>query len=188
MNTNSDRIIDNFHNAATNVGLKYLIIGGFAASYWGKPRFTADIDYVIEESSFELSRRTLEALNYKLVFLHPKKSFAHFAPNLGSGFRVDFMIVNSETWDKLIEASDSADFGGSEKYPIVGYLHLIAMKLHSAKQADRREYLKDLSDIVEIMLAQKLSFEDLKEADIIEKYGTERTLSELKKFIEKKAE
>lgn len=187
MDIGNNRIIESFHVAARNAGLQYLIIGGFAASYWGKPRFTADIDYVIEQSSLELCNKVLEELNYKLAFLHPKKSFAHFTSNLGSGFRIDFMMVDSETWKKLTETSVTADFGGSENFPIVSSIHLVAMKFHSAKQPDRQEYLKDLNDIVEIMLAQKFSFEDLEQAGIIDKHGTEKTISELKRLLESRS-
>lgn len=96
------------------------------------------------------------------------------------------MIVNTATWKKLKETSSNADFGGSEKYPIVDPIHLIAMKLHSAKQPDRQEYLKDLNDVAEIMRCQNYSFEYLKQAGILDKHGTEKTLSELRRLFEPK--
>ena len=48
----------------------------------------------------------------------------------------------------------SVDFGLSATIPIVSAIHLIAMKLHAAKQPDRTEVFKDLNDVVEIMTAQ----------------------------------
>ena len=184
----NQRTIENFHLTAKSLGLNYLIIGGFAASYWGKPRFTADIDYVILDSSFEDFKKVLDKINYILIFLHPKGSFAHFAPKESSGFRIDLMIVENETWNKLFESAANADFGGSEPYPVVSSEHLIAMKLHSAKQVDRKEYLKDLNDISEIMLEQNISFEDLEHSGIIQKHGTEKTINELKKLIKSKSQ
>jgi hypothetical protein len=178
------RTVNQFHIIAKEVGLKYLIIGGFAASYWGKPRFTADVDYAIEASVLELAQGVLTRLNYKLVFLHPKESFAHFMPSQGGGFRIDFMLVNTATWKQLWEAAKLVDFGGDENYPVVDSLHLIAMKLHAASQPDREEYYKDLNDIVEILLAQNLSYADLQKTGIVEKHGSERTVALLKKIYE----
>jgi hypothetical protein len=178
----NQRIIEKFHIEATLNSLKYLIIGGFAASFWGKPRFTADIDYVININDFELTKTIMSRLDYGLVFLHPKQAFAHFDSLKDSGFRIDFMIVDNETWKRLDLAKKYADFGGKEKYPVVDPIHLIAMKLHASIQLDRDDFMKDLSDIVEIMLAQNLNFDDLKKAGILDKYESKDELSKLKEF------
>lgn len=86
-NENYPNVLEEFHQKATSTGLEYMMIGGFAASYWGKPRFTADVDYVILVDSFEKAKQVLTALDYELVFLHPKKSFAHFAKKRTSSFK-----------------------------------------------------------------------------------------------------
>ena len=69
MNPNNNRAIDEFNKEANASGIIYLIIGGFAASFWGKPRFTADVDYVIESSTLELVKSVMVKLNYELAFL-----------------------------------------------------------------------------------------------------------------------
>ena len=84
------------------------------------------------------------------------------------------MIVDSDTWKRLWSGAKEADFGGIGKFPIVDPIHLIAMKLHSAKQPDREEYFKDLNDIVEIMLAQRYNLEDSEIADIISRHETDK--------------
>ncbi len=183
----NSRIIETFHKKAKEQKLHYLIVGGFAASYWGEPRFTADIDYVIEETKHEVSKKIIEELDYKLVFIHPEGSFAHYAPQGSDNFRIDFMLVNKDTWKKLYDDSSTANFGGEEPYPIVSANHLIAMKLHSCKQPDRREYLKDLNDIAEIMLHQKISFDELLLNGIIKKHGNKERIKELKKILESKS-
>ncbi len=182
------QILEAFNIAAKKAGLDYLIIGGFAASFWGKPRFTADIDYVVELSSLDLVQKVLEELKYKLDFLHPKKGFAHFTPIEGSGFRMDFMLVDQNTWAKLKAGMKEAGFGSKLLYPIVDHLHLISMKLHAAKQIDREDFYKDLNDIVEIMLAQDMSFENLEKEGIIEKHGTEKTIKLLKDLYQSRIE
>ena len=179
-------IMGHFHRAAFAVGLDYMLIGGFAASYWGTPRFTADVDYVIENSSFEKASKVVLELEYELVFLHPKMSFAHFAKKDQTGFRLDFMLVDQETWQKLRQDVRFADLGEAESYPMVSPLHLIAMKLHAAKQPDRQDFYKDLNDIAEILLAQNITIEDLEHSGIIDRHGTEKTITQLRSILQSK--
>lgn len=174
------RMIELFHFEASKLGLKYLIIGGYAASFWGKPRFTADVDYVVAADSFELIKQVMTNLDFHLEFLHPKDAFAHFSHKTTRTLRLDFMLVDHQTWDRLYDSVTKVDFGGAELFPVIGVVPLIAMKLHAAKQPDREDFEKDLTDVVEIMLAQNISFEDLEKLGIIEKYGTEKNIARIK--------
>lgn len=183
MGNNDQQILEIFHAAALENDLKYFIIGGIAASYWGTPRFTADIDYVIESSSFERAQQVLESLGYLLRFHHPRGAFAHFEAESRANFRIDLMIVNSDTWNKLAQQSQTANFGGSKDFPIVSPLHLIAMKLHSASQNDRKEWLKDLNDVVEIMRRQSITMTDLSEGGIVARHCSSKIIEELKKLV-----
>lgn len=178
-------VLEKFQNEASNHNLEYLIIGGFASSYWGTPRFTADVDYVISNSSFDKAKVVLADLGYTLDFLHPKQAFAHFSSNEKGYFRVDLMIVEEETWNKLYAEVRFVDLGFGVLSPLVSPLHLIAMKLHSAKQPDRTEVFKDINDIAHVMINQKITFEDLVQNDIISKYGTESTINELRRMLER---
>lgn len=177
--------LQKFQTAAAAHNLSYMIIGGFAASYWGEPRFTADIDYVIPSHEFEKVKLVLKDINYKLDFLHPKLAFAHFSSVLDRGFRIDFMIVDDETWGKLLLEIRHVDLGLGTLVPIVSPMHLIVMKLHSAKQPDRTEMFKDVNDIAQIMIHQNISMDDLNNHDILKKYGTEATINELKRIFER---
>lgn len=179
----TNRIIQNFHNLAVSNNLQYMIIGGFAASYWGTPRFTADIDIAIEEKSFDTVQKILESLSFKLAFLHPKNAFAHFIPPDSNNFRIDFMLLDSETWNKIYPAIKYVDLGFEANSPIVSAIHLIAMKMHASKQIDRADFIKDLNDVAEIMINQKISFDELEKNDIIKRYGTETTVNELKRIL-----
>ena len=184
MNEPTTNLLNSFHQAALVERLEYFLIGGFAVSYWGVPRFTADVDYVTEYGNLERVKKVTEKLGYTLAFLHPKQSFAHFVSSDKTKFRIDFMLVDQATWQKLREGASVVDFGGPEPVPIVGPLHLIAMKLHAAKQSDRSDPYKDLNDIVEILLAQGILFEDLERSGIIEKHGTGTTTAELRRMLE----
>jgi hypothetical protein len=61
-------IIEAFGNA----GLTYAVIGGFALAFHDKPRFTEDIDILIEISEIHTTNELLEGLNYfKSTDPHP---------------------------------------------------------------------------------------------------------------------
>lgn len=179
-------ILDDFHKAAKSAELEYLLIGGFAVSYWSTPRFTADVDYVVAASSFEKAKEAAGHIGYRLEYLHPKGSFAHFSNAEAGGFRIDFMIVDESTWRKLKSDAAEADIGGTYAFPIVSPLHLVAMKLHAARQSDRADIFKDLNDAAEILVAQNLTFKELENADILDKYGSKETIGRLREIVEAK--
>lgn len=178
------RLIEEFDKAARAAGLDYLIIGGFAASFWGTPRFTGDVDVAIRGADFATMQSIAATIGYSQLFLHPQSAFAHYGSSDQTGFRLDLMLVDDDTWSKLRQDVVFGDLGGPTPYPIVSALHFIAMKLHSAKQHDRTEYHKDLNDIVETMLAQKIELGDLEAHGILQKHGTERTIQLLKDMLD----
>jgi hypothetical protein len=177
----SPRAIDIFHQYSGEEGLEYLIIGGLAASVHGRPRYTADIDFVIDSSNFGLATRVMQRMSYKIR--HQTSAFAQFDPPVAYHPAIDFMLVNSDTWAKLLQKRTFADFGGTEPYPSVGALHLLAMKFHSAKQPDRKDRLKDCQDIAEVMFKQTISFEDLEKEGIIVKHANKETIDEVSRIL-----
>ena len=181
---NLENILSIFHKKAVEHSIPYLIIGGFAASYWGKPRFTADIDYVIPKRCLDDALALFSEIKYKTEFIHPRKSFAHFVSENNKSFKIDLMLVDDGTWEKLNKDSSLAQFDSTDNlYPVVTAMHLIAMKLHAAKQEDREEYYKDLLDIAGIMKAQDIDLEMLEKEGILPKHGSKKTIKILKDII-----
>lgn len=172
--------LSKFDEIAKQEELKYCIIGGLAVGIWGELRFTADIDYVICRADFDRLKKVMSKLDYELAFAHPKLSFCHFIPATGSGVKVDFMMVETNTWNHLGESGQVADFGDNNIFPVVGAIHLISMKLHSASQADRQTPMKDLLDIVSIARTQGITFEELESKGIIDKYGNKVSIARLR--------
>jgi predicted nucleotidyltransferase len=86
--------------------ITYMIVGSFASTVYGEPRFTLDIDIVVDLQSgqlealcdafpageFYLSRPAAdEAVRKRRQFnvIHP-----------GSGNKIDFMVARSDTWGR----------------------------------------------------------------------------------------
>lgn len=181
-------ILEQFNRIAKASDLQYLLIGGFAASFWGEPRFTADVDFVIARKSFKLAQNILQKINYQLIFLHPQKNFAHFDKADHTGFRIDFVLVDDSTWNQLNAERVMADFGGGEHYPVISAKHLIAMKLHAASQVNRQDKFKDLNDVAAIIINQGLSMNKLEKDGILGKYGSDKTITRLKEILAEKSD
>ena len=180
MNQDHLRLIEKFDQKCIENHLSYFIIGGYASTYWGQSRTTLDVDYVVKKTDFDLVKNVMDQLEYELLFVHPKMSYSHFKTKVGLGVRVDFMMVDDGTWSHLEKDSQSANFGEGKPYPIIGPIHLISMKLHSASQPDRQEAFKDLNDILGICIAQNIALSELEDKGILTKYGNERSITRLR--------
>lgn len=86
-------------------GVKYVVVGGYAVSYHGRPRFTGDIDFFIE-ASVENGTRVVRALDHfgfgsidvkAEDFAHPDQIFQFgFPPN-----RIDIIThIDDVTFDE----------------------------------------------------------------------------------------
>ncbi len=62
MSTNKD--YEEFFGCLNQNGVKYLIVGAHAVAYYTKPRFTKDIDILIETSSLNAKRMMLALENF----------------------------------------------------------------------------------------------------------------------------
>lgn len=151
-------------------GLKipYIITGGMAVVVWGRPRFTADIDVVIElvpqkidEIFSELKkidkniyvdkkmiRRALEQ-NGEFNLIHP-----------ASGVKIDFWILKDEPFDKSrIKRRIVKIIAGGKLY-FCSPEDLILIKMQWYKKTKSTRQLEDIESILAIQ--RKLDWKYLK--------------------------
>lgn len=81
--------------------IPYMVVGSFASSYWGRPRFTHDADIVVEVSleKAPVLAHALEAQFYAPAFAIEKASQerSHFnIIHLEHAFKVDFWVRKDE--------------------------------------------------------------------------------------------
>ena len=95
--------------------------------------------------------------------------FRRFRHRLEQLLMVDVMCVNSSTFAKMESAAQMFNVMGQD-LPVPSLGHLIALKLHAAKNELRTQ--KDLSDINELLRVNpgKLSAADLKK--LCDQFGT----------------
>ena len=161
-----------------NLKIPYIVTGGFAVSVWGRPRFTADIDIVVElipQKIKYLAKNLLlidkdvyvneeaikEALQRKgeFNFVHPQ-----------TGLKVDFWIMKGDIFDKLRIKRGIIKKIDRQNVVFISPEDLILSKLSWYKQTNSARHLEDIESIL------KISKVDLK---YIKKWAKEQSTSDI---------
>ncbi|MFZ5801656.1 MAG: nucleotidyl transferase AbiEii/AbiGii toxin family protein [Candidatus Omnitrophota bacterium] len=140
-------------------GVRYLIAGGMAVNLYGVPRFTKDLDILIDPSTANLSRLKKAVLalglrpkipvsieefllpaNWKkwkqtkgmaaLTLFHPKKPYEE----------IDLLVNLPLTYAKARKRSIRMKEGGLT-LPLVSIQDLIGMKVHAGRMQDHSDIL-----------------------------------------------
>ena len=110
------------------LNIPHALAGGLAVSAWGRPRWTKDVDFVVDISAFEISPSGIV-------------SFKPGVPLQVRGIAVD-PILPKEKEGHLLEALRNPVFIG--EIPILPVEPLVYMKLEAGRS-------KDIGDVVEII-------------------------------------
>ena len=184
---NPEELLIEISEILHNLEIPYIVTGGFAVSVWGMPRYTADIDIVIE-----LLERNIKPLVKKLLNID-KNVYAdedmirqalkyHSSFNLihpETGLRVDFFVRGRNSYDTLkIKRAVLRDVFGHKIY-FTSPEDLIISKLLWAKES---ESFKQYSDIKTILENDSLNLD----MEYIKKWAEKQdTLEILEKLIKK---
>lgn len=138
--------------------ISYLVTGGIAVLIWGRPRFTADIDIIIE-----LKKENIQKLEKELKKLSSesyidieaaedalkKKGEFNFIDGL-TGIKVDFWILKDDEFDKSrIKRRTTRKILGENIY-IISPEDLILIKLKWFKESNSSRQLEDVESIIKI--------------------------------------
>ncbi len=150
-----------------DTGLPFLIIGGLAVIAHGYPRDTVDLDYLVRHADREAWRQALAKYGYEIAEEH--EHFAQFKSR-NRWIDLDLMLVNERTFDAMFAASELKSFGpAAARFPSLE--HLLALKLHVARQNLRHRTLGDLDDIINLVLANHIDLREKKWRQLFERYG-----------------
>ena len=135
--------------------IPYIVTGGFAVAIWGRPRFTADIDIVIE-----LMPEDASTLADKLLLLDKdcyvsKKSINEALTRRGefnfihppTGMKVDFWIKKDE-FDKLKIQRAISKTINKVKIKFISPEDLILSKLLWYKKTESERELRDIKSVL----------------------------------------
>jgi len=164
--------------------IDFFVGGGFAVAVWGRPRFTADIDLVINleekkipELAIQLRRKLPDAYIEVSQMPEALERFGEFniiEPSLG--IKVDFWILKNEEYDKLaLRRSVKKDIGRNVRFTTPEDLIISKLKWHKLDGSSR--HFEDIKSIFEM---SKIDVRYVK--TWVKKLGL---LAEYKKYLKK---
>ena len=134
--------------------VRYCVVGAYAVAFYAKPRYTKDMDILVE-ASLENGRRIVESLNeFGFTSLNlSEKDFSQKGRIVQLGYepvRIDVITsLQGATFKKVWENKEAGAYG-KEKIFFIGLDELIKNK----KSVKRKQDLVDL-DILLIMESKK---------------------------------
>jgi hypothetical protein len=146
--------------------IPYIITGGIAVVIWGRLRFTADIDVVVElapQKISQLAKMLLDIDKYSYVdefaikrALERKGEFNFI--HSGSGLKVDFWILKDDNFDReRIKRRIHKKIGGQTLY-FSSPEDLILIKLQWYKKTESTRQLEDIESILKIQKKLDLNY------------------------------
>ena len=175
------KFVQHLSIAAHERNLNALLIGGHAVNLHGVSRYTEDFDFLIDRETLPSWRQMLAAMDFRRFREGP--SFEQFSRDGTGPKRLDLMLVNAATFEKLAQRSISLP-EPSESLRIVCAEHLIALKLHALKQDLEHRRLRDFLDVVEVLQKNQLDLEGAEMKEVFEKFGTPELYRKVKLYCE----
>lgn len=167
----------------------YAVTGGFAVIIWGKPRFTADIDIIVELAPQDIKPLAKALLSIdKDVYvseeamrdaLESKGEFNFIHPQ--TGLKVDFWVKGSKAdiYGKLkFERVRIIKFN-NQKVRFVSPEDLILSKLTWSKDSESTRHLEDIKTIFDIQKSKL-------DLNYIKKWAEQQSTAEILEEILKK--
>ncbi|MBI2676454.1 MAG: nucleotidyltransferase [Candidatus Yanofskybacteria bacterium] len=146
--------------------IPYLISGGIAVVVWGRPRFTADIDIVVEISPEKLDALATELLAIDKDVYVDRETMEEALKKAGefnfihpaSGLKVDFWIFKNDDFDKeRMKRRIKKQIAGQKLY-FSSPEDLILIKLLWFKDSQSTRQLEDISSILRIQDKLNISY------------------------------
>lgn len=153
-----EELIEKLGQILTKLKIPYIVTGGIAVVAWGRPRFTADIDVVIELLPEKLDKLAEELLKIdKEVYvdklsmqraLERKGEFNFIHP--ASGLKIDFWILKNDPFDRSrMQRRIKKRIGDAYLY-FTSPEDLILIKLLWYKNSGSSRQLEDIESILKI--------------------------------------
>jgi predicted nucleotidyltransferase len=173
--------VNAIHAKAERLRLKYLVIGGHAVNAYATVRATVDVDLLVCRDDVEKWTEFLKTEGFRLK--HDAGSFRQFSPPYGIEWPLDVMVVNTNTFNKLL--------GAARPLPVLGITalvpsaeHLVALKLHALKHGHIDRFDKDMGDVIRLIKDAGIKVEALAFREMVQQFGTDEIYERILKRLE----
>lgn len=139
--------------AASRIGLRFLVIGGHAVVAHGVQRGTEDADLLVCKEDRARWEALVDGLGYGLF--HDGGTFLQYEPRDSLEWSLDLMLVSSETFGRLVDAARPAPIEGAVVL-VPSLEHLLALKVHALNHSKGLRVLKDLTDVAELLAVNRV--------------------------------
>lgn len=153
---NPDELLITISEILQDLKISYAITGGFAVTIWGKPRYTADIDVIIEMADKNikpLAKKLLaidknvyaeEDMMREALMYHGEFNFIHS----DTGLKVDFFVQDDSPYStlKLKRAVLRKMF--NRTIPFVSPEDLVLSKLMWSKESESQKQAEDIKSVL----------------------------------------
>ena len=145
-------------NILDRLNIPYMITGGMAVFVWGRPRFTADIDIVVELKSEDVNNLEKALMALSEVGYVDKNSIERALMRYGefnfidgkTGVKVDFWVLSRNSFDSgRLKRRINRKILNKNVY-FISPEDLILSKLRWYKQAESSRHLEDIESILKI--------------------------------------
>jgi hypothetical protein len=148
--------------------LPCILCGGHAVIFHGVPRSTFDFDFVIRRNDRSGWLELLGEVGYTIYRENP--TFLQMNGPDGTSPPVDLMFVSQETFNKLATDSLQAPEIMFEAR-VISLRHLLAMKCHAIKNAQRARVEKDVDDVIALVRINDIDLGQSEWKELILKHG-----------------
>lgn len=152
--------IQKLSEKAKVAGIPFLVIGGYAVQAHGYVRMTDDLDLIVPHGQRAQWNNLLG--EFGMIVKNDAATFLQFDSKDEAGMEVDLMFVSEAVFARLSQTAVEATIEGV-RVNVVALLHLIALKCHSFQHSKSMRRLKDMDDLVQLILVNRL---DLNEPEL----------------------
>lgn len=142
--------------------IPYLVTGGMAIYVWGRPRFTADIDLVLELKEKNVKKLVNTLIKEGYIDEEAVKQAITYQSEFNfidqkEGIKVDFWILKNDDFDKSKFKRKVSKKVLNQNVYFISAEDLILVKLLWFKEGQSFRHLEDILSILEI-LKKKVDF------------------------------
>ncbi len=158
-------------------GIPFLVIGGYAVFAHGYVRVTDDLDLIVQRGSRAQLSKLLGDLG--MIVRNDAANFVQFDPRDENGMGVDLMFVSEDVFGHLQAAAVKAEVEGTH-VRVVSLRHLVALKCHALQHSKSLRRLKDMDDLVQLILINRLDLNEPELRAIIFKHANAEIYEKLR--------
>ena len=158
-------------------GIPFLVIGGYAVFAHGYVRATDDLDMIVQRGRRAQFSKLMGDLGMSVK--NDAANFVQFDSKDEASMDVDLMFISEEVFDQLERAAVEAKVEGI-CVRVVSLLHLIAPKCHALQHGNSVRRLKDMDDLIQLILINRLDLNKPEFRATILKHGNAEIYEKLR--------